>query len=113
MASSKTSYQGGPFVDVLTGHGRSPLEDFKISPHNGIQKLFDKSLKGFVFLFAGNSISKLQVPNDEKKSCMLHLLVNIKVDINIDYSEFGATLYCVPSFGATWATFLFRIWVTF
>jgi hypothetical protein len=57
-------------VDVLTGQGRSPLEDFKISPHNGIQKIFDKALKGFVFSFAGNSVSKLQVPNDEKKSCM-------------------------------------------
>jgi Protein of unknown function (DUF667) len=67
--ASKTSYQGGPFVDILTGQGRSPLEEFKITPPTAVQKVFDKSMKGFVFVLSGGSVAKMQIPTDEKKSC--------------------------------------------
>lgn len=73
MAGSKTSYQGGPFVDILTGHGKSPLEEFKITPATSVQKVFDKNVKGFVFEYNGGSVAKMQIPKDEKQSRMIFI----------------------------------------
>lgn len=70
MAASKTSYQGGPYVDILTGQGKAPLEDFKITPPTAVQKVFDKPMKGFVFVCSGGAATKMQIPNDDKKSRM-------------------------------------------
>ena len=59
----KLAFHGGPAVEILSEKGKNPLEKWKLEGAK-IQKVFDKEMKGSIFVMANSS--KLQLPNDEK-----------------------------------------------
>ena len=70
----KHAFHGGPAVEVLTEKGKNPLEKWKVEGAK-IQKVFDKEMKGSIFVMANSS--KLQIPGDEKQllGLMQHFIV--------------------------------------
>jgi hypothetical protein len=63
-----TSFQGGPFFELLSTQGKNPLEKWKVTPAKDCKREFDKNLKSYVYSLEG-STSLMQIPNDEKKAC--------------------------------------------
>eukprot|EP00397_Hematodinium_sp_SG-2012_P007306 GEMP01007349.1.p1 GENE.GEMP01007349.1~~GEMP01007349.1.p1 ORF type:complete len:1107 (+),score=299.75 GEMP01007349.1:334-3654(+) len=55
------AFQGAPAFEILSPQGANPTANWKIS---GVQRLFDKNLKGYVFHVAGNAL--MQLPREDK-----------------------------------------------
>lgn len=72
MVASASSYQGGPFVEAFSSSGSNPLVNCKLSGEKGVQKVYEKTVKGYVYTLTG-AASKLQLPKDERKA-PLHFL---------------------------------------
>ncbi|XP_023661231.2 protein CFAP20DC isoform X2 [Paramormyrops kingsleyae] len=64
----KNEYQGGAVVDIFSAQGKDPVAKWKL--HGGqsaISKVFDKEMKGFVYILEGSSqANKMQMPKDNK-----------------------------------------------
>ncbi|KXZ42223.1 hypothetical protein GPECTOR_179g246 [Gonium pectorale] len=87
-------YQGGTHVEVLGTQGQNPLAQWKVSgPQKGIQKVYDKALKGYVFVASGGC--RLALPRDERAALGLtqpHLLLQLEVGVGVPFSlELGLT----------------------
>jgi len=65
-----SSFQGGASYEVFTPQGANPLAKWRVSGAK-INKEFDKSVRSFVIVCEGAAGSKLQLPKDEKSTCML------------------------------------------
>ena len=61
----ETTYQGGPAVEVFSAHGSNPTANWKIS--GAVQRVYDKSVKGYVFQCEGGPSAKMQLPKDERR----------------------------------------------
>ncbi|XP_053932090.1 protein CFAP20DC isoform X1 [Cuculus canorus] len=87
----KNQYQGGPFVEVFSAQGKSPVAKWKIfgSP-SAIWKEYDKEVKGFVFVLKGSSqINKMQLPRESRQTLGLiqqFLTLQIFVPLGQDFS---------------------------
>jgi len=55
------AFQGAPAFEILSPQGANPTRDWKVS---GVQRLFDKVLKGYVFHVTGNALMRL--PREDK-----------------------------------------------
>jgi hypothetical protein len=77
MVAAMSSYQGGPFVEVFSSSGSNPLINCKLAGDKGIQKVYEKAVKGYIYSLTGAAF-KLQLSKDETKSslhCMQQFLV--------------------------------------
>ncbi len=60
------SYQGGASVEIFSTLGKDPFGVWKIS--GGKQsKVFDKTVRGYVFVCEGGPQNKMTLPKDDKK----------------------------------------------
>jgi len=50
------AWQGSPAFEILSPQGANPTANWKV---NGVQRLFDKNLKGFIFHLTGNASMRL------------------------------------------------------
>eukprot|EP00198_Chlamydomonas_reinhardtii_P002011 XP_001691347.1 predicted protein [Chlamydomonas reinhardtii] len=87
-------YQGGTHVEVLGTQGQNPLSAWKVSgPQKGVQKVYDKALKGYVF--ACGAGCKMALPRDDRSSLGLsqpHLLLQLEIGLGGPFSvEVGVT----------------------
>ncbi|GFR48952.1 hypothetical protein Agub_g10966 [Astrephomene gubernaculifera] len=87
-------YQGGTHVEVLSTQGQNPLAQWKVvGPQKGLQKVFDKAVKGNVF--ASSGVCRLALPRDERGSLGLtqpHLLLQLAIGVGVPFSlEVGLT----------------------
>ncbi|PNH10430.1 hypothetical protein TSOC_002824 [Tetrabaena socialis] len=94
MALFGNEYQGGPHVDVLGTHGQNPLGPWKVSgPQKGVQKVYDKTLKGYVFVCSGGC--RMVLPRDDRAVLGLvqpHLLLQLEISMGAHFSlEVGLT----------------------
>ena len=55
-----TTFQGGPAVEVFGAGGSNPTSNWKVS--GGVQRVYDKSVKGYVFRCEGGPSAKMQLP---------------------------------------------------
>ena len=60
-----TTYQGGAAVEVLSAGGSNPTSNWKVS--SAVQRIYDKSVKGYVFQCDGGPLAKMQLPKDERR----------------------------------------------
>ncbi|KAM6121147.1 protein CFAP20DC [Pterocles gutturalis] len=87
----KNQYQGGPFVEIFSAQGKDPGAKWKIfgSP-SAIRKVYDKEVKGFVFVLEGSSqINKMQLPKETRQTLGLiqrFLTLQIFVPLGRDFS---------------------------
>ncbi|GIM07055.1 hypothetical protein Vretimale_11292 [Volvox reticuliferus] len=81
-------YQGGPHVEVLGTQGQNPLAQWKVSgPQKGVQKVYDKALKGYVFVSTG--ACRMALPKDDRSTLGLmqpHLLLQLEVGVGTPFS---------------------------
>ncbi|KAG2436077.1 hypothetical protein HYH02_011588 [Chlamydomonas schloesseri] len=87
-------YQGGTHVEVLGTQGQNPLSAWKVSgPQKGVQKVYDKALKGYVF--ACGAGCKMALPRDDRSSLGLsqpNLLLQLEIGLGGPFSvEVGVT----------------------
>lgn len=66
LCVSDTTFQGGSVVDVFGANGSNPTGNWKIV--GAVQRVFDKSVKGYVFRCDGGPTAKMQMPKDERKA---------------------------------------------
>ena len=59
-------FQGGPAVDVFGASGSNPTSNWKVS--GAVQRVYDKSVKGYVFCCEGGPSAKMQLPKDDRRS---------------------------------------------
>ena len=59
------TYQGGAAVEVFSAHGSNPTANWKIS--GAVQRVYDKTVKGYVFQCEGGPSAKMQLPKDERR----------------------------------------------
>ena len=59
------TYQGGAAVDVFSAGGSNPTSNWKVSGQ--VQRVYDKSVKGYVFQCEGGAVAKMQLPKDERR----------------------------------------------
>ncbi|KFV06707.1 Uncharacterized protein C3orf67, partial [Pterocles gutturalis] len=82
---------GGPFVEIFSAQGKDPGAKWKIfgSP-SAIRKVYDKEVKGFVFVLEGSSqLNKMQLPKETRKTLGLiqrFLTLQIFVPLGRDFS---------------------------
>lgn len=60
-----TTYQGGASVDVFSAGGSNPTSNWKVS--GAVQRVYEKSVKGYVFQCEGGPSAKMQLPKDERR----------------------------------------------
>ena len=60
-----TAYQGGAAVEVFSAGGSNPTSNWKVS--GAVQRIYDKSVKGYVFQCDGGPSAKMQLPKDERR----------------------------------------------
>ncbi|GIL53022.1 hypothetical protein Vafri_8735, partial [Volvox africanus] len=81
-------YQGGSHVEVLGTQGQNPLAQWKVSgPQKGVQKVYDKALKGYVFVSSG--ACRMVLPKDDRSTLGLvqpHLLLQLEVGVGTPFS---------------------------
>lgn len=59
----KHAFHGGPAVEIFSTSGKNPLEKWKVS--GSLQKVFDSTIKGYIYNIEGQS--KIQLPKDDKE----------------------------------------------
>lgn len=59
-------------MEAFSSSGSNPLVNCKLSGEKGVQKVYEKAVKGYVYTLNG-AASKLQLPKDERKA-PLHFL---------------------------------------
>ncbi|KAK9806821.1 hypothetical protein WJX72_003835 [[Myrmecia] bisecta] len=64
-------YQAGPAFEVFSPQGSNPLANWQLSHPKSVKKVYDKSVKGYVYSCPGRSGCKMQLPKDEHKSMAL------------------------------------------
>ena len=52
-------------MEVFSAHGSNPTANWKIS--GAVQRVYDKSVKGYVFQCEGGPSAKMQLPKDERR----------------------------------------------
>ena len=60
-----TTYQGGVSVEVFSAGGSNPTSNWKMS--GAVQRVYDKSVKGYIFHCEGGPSAKMQLPKDERR----------------------------------------------
>ena len=73
-------FQGGASVDVFGASGSNPLDKWKVSGA-GVQKVYDKSVRGYVLRCDGDRPS-IRMPKDERRSLGLvqpYLVLQVNV----------------------------------
>ena len=53
-------FQGGAAVEILGASGSNPTSNWKVS--GAVQRVYDKSVKGYVFCCEGGPLAKMQLP---------------------------------------------------
>ena len=77
---SENVFQGGQAVEVFGASGSNPTERWRIS--GTVTKVYDKSVKGYVFRCDGGPSMRMQLPKDERRSLGLvqpYLVLQINV----------------------------------
>eukprot|EP00742_Colponemidia_sp_Colp-10_P003627 GILJ01003861.1.p1 GENE.GILJ01003861.1~~GILJ01003861.1.p1 ORF type:complete len:847 (+),score=73.44 GILJ01003861.1:39-2543(+) len=77
----ESAYQGGPAFEIFSTQGSNPVALWKVTA--GIQKVLDKTVKGYVYSIDGTQ-SRMQLPKDEKKGLGLvqpHLIFQIYLPV--------------------------------
>lgn len=59
----KHAFHGGPAVEIFSTSGKNPLEKWKVQ--GSIPKVFESTIKGYIFTLDGQS--KMQLPKDDKE----------------------------------------------
>ena len=75
-----STFQGGPAVEVFGASGSNPTANWKVS--GAVQRLYDKSVKGYVMRCEGGPSAKMQLPKDDRRSLGLvqpYLVLQIQV----------------------------------
>ncbi|XP_048874282.1 uncharacterized protein C3orf67 homolog isoform X2 [Brienomyrus brachyistius] len=87
----RNEYQGGAVVDIFSAQGKDPVAKWKL--HGGqsaISKVFDKEMKGFVYILEGSSqANKMQMPKDNKMMLGLSqrfLVLQVYLPLGKDFS---------------------------
>ena len=91
------SFQTGICLEILstqgniyrkfTTIGNNPLKNTKTV--GNVQKLFDKSVRGYVFVLDSNGSNKIQIPKDDKQSLALShnfLVLQLMIPIGKSFS---------------------------
>ncbi|KAJ7551982.1 hypothetical protein O6H91_06G037200 [Diphasiastrum complanatum] len=65
--AGRAQYQGGSSFTVFSAQGSNPVANCKLCG-KGVQKIYDKTVKGYVYLCSGGPSAKLQIPKDDSKS---------------------------------------------
>eukprot|EP01018_Ginkgo_biloba_P017011 Gb_03558 [translate_table: standard] len=60
-------YQGGSSYTIFSAQGSNPVSNCKVCG-KGVQKVYDRSVKGYVYCCGGGPSSKLQFPKDDSKA---------------------------------------------
>ncbi|KAL2649455.1 hypothetical protein R1flu_017583 [Riccia fluitans] len=60
-------YPGANSLTLFSAQGSNPLEDCKVYG-KGVQKVYDRSVKGYVYSISGGLQSKLQLPKHDSKA---------------------------------------------
>ncbi|CAF0824747.1 unnamed protein product [Brachionus calyciflorus] len=68
----KNEFQGGNFFEIFNPSTKDPLNSFKLTGSHGIQKIFDKDVKGSVYQLDGSpATTKITLPKDTKQGLSL------------------------------------------
>ncbi|XP_062852694.1 uncharacterized protein C3orf67 homolog isoform X2 [Trichomycterus rosablanca] len=86
----KNEYQGGAVVEIFSAQGKDPVAKWKLSGQPSISKVFDKEVKGFVYILEGSSQThRMQLPKDGKTPLVLiqkFLVLQVNVPSGKDFS---------------------------
>jgi hypothetical protein len=60
------TFQGGAVVDVFGASGSNPTANWKVQ--GPVEKVYDKSVKGYVFRCEGGPSARMQLPKDDRRT---------------------------------------------
>jgi hypothetical protein len=65
-----TSIKGGNYFEIFNPAIKDPLSITKVTGSHGVQKIFDKEVKGSIYQLDGSpTTTKLSIPKDAKQGC--------------------------------------------
>ncbi|XP_064632404.1 protein CFAP20DC-like [Lineus longissimus] len=86
----KNEYQGGPYFEIFSVHGKDPVANWRLTGGAGVRKAYDKEVKSFVYSLEGSvATTKMQLPKDSKQALTLiqrYLVFQLHVPQGQDFS---------------------------
>jgi len=84
MPHFETVYQGGPSVDVFGTSGSNPIAQWKVS--GGVHKVYDKSVRGYVYNCEWGPTSRMQLPDERKSLGLLQPFLVLQIHLSEEKS---------------------------
>lgn len=83
----KSHYQGGVYVEIFSAQGKDPAA--KWAQSGKVQRIFDKSVRSYVYMLEGGPSTKMQVPKDEKLGLSLtqqFVVLQLSVPLGVGFN---------------------------